>query len=131
MCYPHSQKEVITIEMKERIKKVRTEAGLSQRAFGEKIGVTASSINRLESGENNPSEQTLRLISSNFKINFEWLKYGEGPEMLDMTDDELVDEIMTGSNEYAKSVMKAFAKLGDEEWAMLHRMLEKLKESGL
>ena len=119
------------MEMNERIKKVRTDANLSQRAFGSVIGVTASSINRLESGENNPSEQTLKLIATNFKVNFEWLKYGEGPEKLDVSDDEVVEELMAGSNEYAKSIMKAFAKLGEKEWAMLKKVLDMLKSGGL
>lgn len=120
------------MELNERIKKVRMDAGLSLRAFANLIGLNqGSSVLKIEKGENNPSEQTLRLISSNFKINFLWLKTGEGPEKLDMTDDELVEEIMTGSNEYAKSVMKAFAKLGDEEWEMLKKVLDKLLESGL
>lgn len=120
------------MELGDRIKKVRTDAGLSLRAFAKTIGMSqGSSIMKIEKGENNPSEQTLRLISSNFKVNFLWLKTGEGPERLDMTDDELVEEIMTGSNEYAKSVMKAFARLGDEEWTMLKKVLDKLLESGL
>lgn len=120
------------MELNERIKKVRMDAGLSLRAFANLIGLNqGSSVLKIEKGENNPSEQTLRLISSNFKINFLWLKTGDGPEKLDMTDDELVEEIMTGSNEYAKSVMKAFAKLGDEEWEMLKKVLDKLLESGL
>jgi len=62
---------------------------------------------------------------------FEWLKYGEGPEKLDVSDDEVVEELMAGSNEYAKSIMKAFAKLGDDEWAMLKKALDMLKSGGL
>lgn len=120
------------MEMNERIKKVRTDAGLSLRAFANMIGLNqGSSVLKIEKGENNPSEQTLRLICSNFNINFEWLKYGEGPEKLDVSDDEVVEELMAGSNEYAKSIMKAFAKLGDEEWAMLKNVLDMLKSGGL
>ena len=119
------------MDLNDRIKKTRIDAGLSQRSFGKVVGISGASINRLESGENNPSEQTLKLIATNFKVNFEWLKFGTGPERLDVSDDEVVEELMAGSNEYAKSIMKAFAKLGEEEWAMLKKGLDMLKSGGL
>lgn len=109
----------------ERIKKARDSTGLSLRAFGKRIGINnGSSVMRLESGENNPSEQTIRLISTAYKINYQWLKYGEG-EMLLPPDslDEMVDEVMAGENEFAKSVFRAFAQLGDEEWQLLKRIV--------
>lgn len=109
----------------ERIKKVRADAGVSLRAFGEGAGITASSVLKIENGENNPSEQTIRLISSAYKVNYQWLKYGEGEMYLPPdTDDELVDEVMAGENEFAKSVFRAFAKLGEEEWQMLKRIVD-------
>lgn len=117
------------MEMNERIKKVRTDAGLSQRAFGGMIGVTASSINRLESGENNPSEQTLRLISSNFRVSYLWLKDGEGePYLPPDTDDELVEEVMAGENEFARKAFRVFARLSDAEWEIIRRIVNELKD---
>jgi transcriptional regulator with XRE-family HTH domain len=113
----------------ERIKKTRTDAGLSLRAFGKSIGINnGSSVMRLESGENNPSEQTIRLISTTYKVNYQWLKDGLGPMYLPPdTDDELVDEIMAGENEFAKEVFRAFAKLGDEEWQLLKKLVDRIK----
>lgn len=113
----------------ERIKKTRTDAGFSQRAFGQSIGVTASSINRLESGENNPSEQTVRLISSTHKVNYQWLKDGIGPMYLPPdTDDELVDAVMAGENDFAKKVFRVFAKLDDAGWQVIKRIVEELSQ---
>ncbi|MGI6234473.1 MAG: hypothetical protein ACOYI6_04365 [Christensenellales bacterium] len=43
------------------------------------------------------------------------------------TDDELVDEIMAGENEFAKEVFRAFAKLGDEEWQLLKKLVDRIK----
>lgn len=109
----------------DRIKKVRMDADISQREFAKAAGISGPSIARLESGENNPSEQTIRLISSAYKVNYQWLKYGEGEMYLPPdTDDELVDEVMAGENEFAKSVFHAFAKLGEEEWQMLKRIVD-------
>lgn len=117
------------MEMKERIKKVRTDAGLSLRAFGERIGINnGSSVMRLESGENNPSEQTLRLISTVFRVNYDWLAEGNGEPYLPATDDDLIEEVMDGSNEFAKKAFRVFARLSDAEWQLIRRIVNELKE---
>ncbi|WP_367280736.1 helix-turn-helix domain-containing protein, partial [uncultured Helicobacter sp.] len=48
--------------MYERIKFLRKTLGLSQDAFGEKIGITKASISRIEKNERNPSDQTIKSI---------------------------------------------------------------------
>lgn len=65
--------------MKERIKQVREDKNLSQRAFAQRIGISGPSVARLESGENNPGEQTIRAICSEFGIRREWLEFGHEP----------------------------------------------------
>lgn len=62
-----------------RIKLVRSEAGDSLRIFGNKIGISDSAVARLESGKNNPSEQTVRAICKEFNVSREWLETGKGP----------------------------------------------------
>lgn len=64
--------------MNNRIKEIRKAKKLSQEAFGEKLGITKSSVSLLESGKNNPSEQTIMLICKEFGINEVWLRTGEG-----------------------------------------------------
>ena len=97
--------------MKERIKAVRIESGYSMRAFGEKIGISAPSIARIESGENNPSEQTIRAICAQFKVNRRWLETGEGDmHPAENEDDEIVDEVLAGEDEFVKAVIRGIAK---------------------
>lgn len=43
----------------ERLKRARASAGLSQKALGEKAGVSAMAISKLENGKNNPTSKTL------------------------------------------------------------------------
>lgn len=64
--------------MNERIKLIRKEANLSQEDFGNRLSITKASISRLESGINNPSDQTISLICKEFNVNEEWLRTGEG-----------------------------------------------------
>lgn len=44
-----------------RINKVRSQLNLSMEKFGNKIGISKSSVNKLEKGINQPSEQTIKL----------------------------------------------------------------------
>jgi hypothetical protein len=47
------------------------------------------------------------------------------------TDDELVDEVMEGENEFAKKVFRAFAKLDDEGCQVIKRIVDELnREEG-
>lgn len=119
--------------MKDRIKKIRNENKLSMEKFGERIGITRSSVCKLESGENNPSEQTIKLICREFKVRYQWLTEGIEPmkESLDADSMACIDDIMTGENEFAKSLFKEFAKLEKDEWKLLEKLINKLaKDKG-
>lgn len=89
----------------ERIKEVRTEKGLSQRSFAERIGITGPSVAHLESGTNNPSEQTVRAICNEFNINRTWLETGEGMMYEPPSDDDYAvinEALMLGSQNKIK-----------------------------
>lgn len=63
----------------ERIRHVRLISGkLTLEQFGKRIGLTPSAISRFESGNANPSEQTLLSICREFGISEDWLKRGVG-----------------------------------------------------
>lgn len=116
------------MQLNEKIKKIREDAKLSQRAFAENVGISGAAIAHIESGVNNPSEQTLRLISTVFKVNYDWLAEGRGePYLPPDTDDELVDEVMAGANEFAKKAFRAFARLSDADWQVIKRIVDELK----
>lgn len=81
----------------ERIRAIRKDKGLTMQAFGESIGMSKASISGIESGKNGPSEQTIRLICSVYKVDYFWLKEGKGSMYLDDTDN-LVDKIAIEQN---------------------------------
>ena len=64
-----------------RIKLLRKTLGLSQEAFGKKIGITKASISRIEKEDRNPSEQTIKSICREFGVDYFWLTEGIGSEM--------------------------------------------------
>ena len=66
--------------MNERIKTLRIHLKLNQQDFADKIGIGKTAVSKIESSINNPSEQTIKLICSEFGVNEAWLRTGEGGE---------------------------------------------------
>lgn len=115
--------------MEERIKRLRKELGLTQEAFSLKIDLSRNFIAQIESGKKVPSDRTIRDICRIFKVNYDWLVYGEGDEMF--ADDNgdaqaIVDSVMTGDNEFAKEILVKLSKLSEEHWQQLKEIFEEL-----
>lgn len=62
--------------MKSRIKELRLNLKLTQEQFGAALGITKSTVSRIESGINSITEQTIKSIIREFSVNEEWLRYG-------------------------------------------------------
>lgn len=82
--------------MPNRIKAVRDALKLSQREFGEKLGVSRDVISNLEYDRVQPKELLLRHICQLYRVNPRWLESGEG-EMFDSdpTDTAKLDEALS------------------------------------
>lgn len=110
--------------MNKRIYEVRRSVSLSMRAFGERIGISGPSVARIESGENNPSEQTIRAICSEFSINRDWLVDGIG-EM--MVQKPLLPEIIHNLRKYPRA-LEVLSAMRPEDWQAFEALLERLFE---
>lgn len=117
-----------SIDRKDRIRLVRQRSGLSQAAFGARIGVQRSAVSFLESGKNNPSAQTLKLICREFSVAYPWLQEGVGPMLVeqDQRDQAALDALMTSGHEKTKAFIKALARFSPEQLAALETVLEAL-----
>jgi transcriptional regulator with XRE-family HTH domain len=114
--------------MHERIKNLRKDSGLTQAEFGERIGITFSSVSLLEKGKNNPSEQTIRAICSEFNVNRDWLVDGIG----DMRASRpLIPELMRVLRTYP-ALQSALEHVVDvmtpDDWDALNSIAEKVIE---
>lgn len=58
---------------KDRIKKIRKSAGLTQTAFGELIGAKGNTVTGWETGLRVPSDAIVKSICREFAIREEWL----------------------------------------------------------
>ena len=61
-----------------RIKAVREALDLSQREFGEKLGVSRDVISNIEYGRVQPKKLLLQHMCQQYKVNEHWLETGEG-----------------------------------------------------
>lgn len=112
--------------MNERIRILRDSLNLSRSTFGKRIGVSGDVVNNLERGRVEIKEYIIKLICSEFGVSEEWLLNGTG-EMLSDSDtkyDSLIDQIMSGENEFAKNIFKAFALFDEKDWEALKHMIE-------
>lgn len=120
--------------MKERIKELRKTLDLTLEEFGNKIGVTKTTISRIENGVNSVTNQMLTSICREFNVNEEWLRTGEGDMFVPLTRSEAIAEF-AGSlmkeedASFKKRLIEALAKLNEQEWEVLEGIARKLTES--
>lgn len=100
----------------DRIKEVRKSARLTQQTFAEKIGVKQQTVAMLESGRNQPSDQTVFVVCREFRVNETWLRTGEGEMFLPTPQDEL-DKLCEkyGLDDVARTLIEKFIALPDED----------------
>lgn len=116
--------------MKRRIALVRANEKLSQEVFGKRVGISGASVSKLESGENNPSEQTIRLICREFGISYHWLTEGLEPMYIPAESVLMqnISRILHGDNKFAARVMREFASMPKEAWLELETFINKLAD---
>lgn len=119
--------------MNNRIKELRKSLNLTQEEFANRLAITKASVSRLESGINNPSDQTIKLICSEFCIRREWLELGHEPMKaadLDGAPETLVPDLVAILSAYP-AVLGLFRKVVDHmtpaDWARLDALLDEMK----
>ena len=116
----------------DRIKAVRLSEGLSQEKFGAKIKISGASVSLLESGRNNASEQTRSLICTEFNVNEQWLRTGQG-EMKYPQDREkeimaFIGDILKGEPDFRRAMVHVLARMTPDQWAMMEAKARELLE---
>lgn len=121
--------------MKERIKKIRIDSGLSQTDFAKKLSVSRSAICKMESGENNPSDQTIDILCGKFSVNKDWLRTGFGEPYIPTQDERsaYVSDLLEGKDDefcdLIIGIMKTYSDLSEKEKSILRVFSKKLLEN--
>lgn len=114
------------MEINERIKEVRKRLGYTLERFGEKIGITKSSLSTIESGKTNPGTQTILLICKEYKVNKEWLLYGKGDMFETSAQSEALNALKEEYNldDFSMQLIEAYASLNQEQHQAVHEFIE-------
>lgn len=64
--------------MNKRLKELRKNLDLTQTEFGDRIGISLAAIQNWEYGKTQPTPKFLKLISTIFNVNYDWLINGTG-----------------------------------------------------
>ena len=75
------------IAINERIRQVRTALNLTQQEFAEQILIAQSSLGEIETRGRKVNKRVVQIICSQFSVNEDWLKNGNG----EMFGDEVPD----------------------------------------
>lgn len=113
----------------ERIKLVRKEAThkMTQEDFARSLGLTRDQLVTYELDRVKPQRSVLMLISQQYSIRLEWLETSEEPMRLPPNeDDEIVDEVLAGSNEFVKAVIRGIAKTPGG-WEMMREVFNAIQ----
>lgn len=100
----------------ERIKKIRKDRKLTQKAFAEQLKMSENYIWQIEKGDREPSDKVLRLICSIYNVDEIWLQTGTGEMFAPKTRREELEEIFhhceIGTDAKARMI-RAMAQLPD------------------
>lgn len=81
----------------ERLKQLRKLQKMTQKEFGEKIGVSGDTISSIETGKVNLTDRNISLICEKFNVNEEWLREGKG-EIFCRDEKTIVNELVDKYN---------------------------------
>lgn len=117
--------------MNERIKQIREISKLSQKAFADKMGFSRDVISNIEYGRTDVKEYVTKAICREFDVDYIWLTTGRG-EMFTPQDDNaimsVVDQVLTGENDFARRIFKAFSVMDKRDWEALEKFINAVTE---
>lgn len=115
----------------ERIKELRLLQGLTMEQFGERIGIKRASVSLIESGKNNPSDQTIMLICREFGYNEEWLRDGIEPKKPVIDEDIEYGQICAElgiTDSRAKQIILNYGRFSPDDkklfWEYIDRLVD-------
>ena len=105
------------MEMNDRIRLIRTNAGLTQEKFAERLGLKRNSVANYEIGRNTPLDAITCSICKEFNVNENWLRYGQG-DMYNYSDED--DEIQAAlkditNDPITRQIVLNFWHMNEEE----------------
>lgn len=109
--------------MYSRIKRVRTEHGLTQAQFAEKINLSRNYVAMIEIGQRDPSDRTISDICREFGVDRVWLETGVGDPFVPKDKREelkaVFADVLSGRPSEKNAFIEALAQLPDDVFPVL------------
>ena len=109
--------------MKTRIAKIIEDNGISKAKFAEKINVSAAFVTMLCSGASSPCDRTISDICREFHINEKWLRTGEGPMEVVVTQQKRLEnffaDVLATAPDERSAFVASLDTLPPEFWGMV------------
>lgn len=119
--------------MKDRIKRIRKDAGLTQEKFAALLGLKRNTIATYETGKSEPMDNVVVSICREFHVTEEWLRTGNGePYKKRSRNQELLafaNDLMEDVDEsFKKRFILALSKLNESDWETIEKIVESLNK---
>lgn len=122
--------------MKDRIKLVRKDIGLTQKEFAEKLGIKQNTVASYEMGRIGVSDNVIFSICREFNINEDWLRNGTGDMKIPQEGKfaSYLGQISKGDDEFIRDLIEVYMELDqaskDALKEIAKRMADKQKDRG-
>lgn len=115
--------------MKDRIKLIRQNAGMTQQEFAKQIGVSRNTIATYETSVRIPLDAIVLSICREFNINETWLRTGEGSMYMEENLDFMLSKWFGGilreeSSSLKKQLILALSRMSEREWNLLQNFVD-------
>lgn len=117
----------------ERVKKIRKTLDLTMEKFGIRLGVGKTAISGIETGRRNLTEQMIKSICREYKVNEDWLRTGAGGDENMFIPEDMaymlnIGELGNEKNEFKKFYLNMMMNLPDEYWNYVYNEFKKFSK---
>ena len=118
--------------MNNRIKELRKYLELSQKEFGDRIGVKQGSVAAYESGSRIPLDAIISSICREFGVSEHWLRTGEGSMLVELSEQKKIAAFLGDlmrdeeNGSFKRRLIEALSEMNSDEWELLEKLARKL-----
>ncbi len=114
--------------MNKRIKKIRQNAGMTQREFADRIGVSRNTIAAYETDARVPIDAIIVSICREFNVNEDWLRTGLGNMYAEVNPDIQLSKALGSllreeASSFKKQLILSLLELNQKEWDTLEKLI--------
>lgn len=115
--------------MKDRIRTVRQQKGLSQGEFAERLNLSRNFISLVENGSRDASDRTVADICRLFDVNEDWLRTGNGEMFVPKDKEREIAEFLAAvasdrENSVRRQLIRIMARLPEDTWETIEQILK-------